>query len=170
MKNFGRFSITFLIAWMAALLFFAPISVVAENIPATSKIAFLRLQVDSTGFRLIDATVVDGSFKSPRDESINKEYSYELVGIDSTVLFKGAFENPLIKRYEYEDPEHPGQLLSKTVELSRTEITVRVPFSTNIQKLNIHRLADSANSSKTTPDYRLIMSISLSAIVTGKDK
>lgn len=170
MKSFYRFFKTYLIAWITAVFLFTPVSVNADDSPSASKIAFLRLLADSTGFRLVDATIVNGSLKSPRGESIRKEYSYELVGIDSTVLFKGTFENPLNNRYEYEDPEHPGQFLSKTVELTRTEITIRVPFSTDIQELNIKRMADFATRAKGIPDYRLITSISLRAIVTGEDK
>jgi len=170
LKHFCRDFETFSIVWILALLFLAPLSVDADDSPSSSKIAFLRLYIDSTGFRLVDASIVNGSLKSPRGESILKEYSYELVGIDSTVLFKGEFENPLIKRYEYENPDHPGQILVKVVEIPSSEITIRVPVKPAMYRLHIYRTERASARGNARPERKLITGILVESISHEADK
>ena len=148
----------------------APVSVEADESPASSKIAFLRLQIDSAGFRLVNATIVDGTLKSPRTELVPADYSYELVGIYSTVLFKGGFENPLIKRYEYEDPDHPGQINIKVVELPSAELIIRVPVNPAIHRLNIYRNERASARGNAQPERKLISAILVESIHHEADK
>ncbi len=156
--------------WALVLLVLAPLSTEAEKSQSSSKIAFLRLQADSSGFKLLEATIVDGSLKSPRGELLLEEYSYELVGIDSTILFQGSFENPLTGRFEYEDPDNPGQILAKIVELPDSELTIRVPVTTAMHRLNIYRIEQVSILGIVQPQKRAVISIPVGSIATGADK
>ncbi len=158
------------IALVLAVISFTPISGKEDDSPSATRIAFLRITVDSSGFRFVDAFIVDGTLKSRREESLQEEYYFELVGIDSTVLFKGEFENPLIKRYEYGDADHPGQILVKVVELPSAEIIIRVPVKPAMYRLNIYRNVPASARGNVQPERKLITGILVESIFHEADK
>ena len=118
----GAISLLFLIvAWVT------PSTLRAEENTNSDEIIFLHMQVDSSGVTLLDSRTVAGNLKIPRAQRVYRAVYFEAADKDGKVVYQGSFDDPLVKRLEYEDPDNPGKLKSITVFLDKAELTVRVP-------------------------------------------
>ncbi|MGH8016406.1 MAG: hypothetical protein ACREBV_09460, partial [Candidatus Zixiibacteriota bacterium] len=106
--------------------------------------------------------------KIPRNPSSRSEYEFELTDTANSVIFRGSFEDPLIKRYEFEDPENAGKILTKTVELQSAELTIRIPITENSNLLNFYRKTTARGNNR--PEKTLISSFRTSEIRNKSDK
>ncbi|MEW6049745.1 MAG: hypothetical protein AB1644_01600 [Candidatus Zixiibacteriota bacterium] len=125
----------------------------ADN--AATRVAFLQIHVDSSGVRLESAKVVKGAFKQPRGESNRSGILYEVVLDDGSVLTSGIVADPLIKRFEYEDPDQPSRLRSKVVALDEAVFTVRIPYNDAVDQVVFSRVALSTDVSRKQVVRRL---------------
>jgi hypothetical protein len=125
--------------------------------------------VDSTGFELLDVSLTDGLLKSPRNSTPNSDYTFELVDTANVVTYRGGFDNPLINRFEYEDSENPGQILTKVVELKSTELTFRIPIRNDALSLTIYKL-DISSVRAGQPVRILVTEISQDTILDKANK
>jgi hypothetical protein len=125
--------------------------------------------VDSTGFELLDVSLTDGLLKSPRNSTPNSAYTFELVDTANVVIYSGGFDNPLINRFEYEDSENPGQILTKVVELKSTELTFRIPIRNDAKSLTIYML-DISSVRAGQPVRILVTEISQDTILDKANK
>ena len=111
----------------------------ADDEIADSDIAFLQFRTDGEKISLVDSRVVPGSLKRARLPELNREITYEVGAKTSGIVFEGSLANPLVKRLEYEDPDNPGQLKSKTIELTEAEFTLRIPYREEIDHITFYR-------------------------------
>jgi hypothetical protein len=96
----------------------------ASPAPAGEHILFLHLRRGPEGVTLLDKTIRAGHLKAL---PANGAFQFEVVNGDGAVLQSGAMRDPAVKRLEYEDPEHPGQLLAREVNADSAEFTIRIP-------------------------------------------
>ena len=110
--------------WFFLLLVVFGITAVSGQ-EAPSKIFFLHLKMESNRVSLVNASVAPGKLKP----ASARRPSLELVvaTADGQVLWTNTVANPSIRHLEYEDPDHPGEILSKEVQVTNIEFTVRVP-------------------------------------------
>ena len=141
------------VALFASALMLAGSAQAADQ--ATTRIAFLQLHIDSSGVRLEGATVVEGAIKQPRGESHRAGIFYEVVLKDRTVLTSDVVADPLIRRFEYEDPDQPGRLRSKIVELDEAVFTIRIPYQDAVAQVVISRVSQSPDASRKQVPRRL---------------
>ena len=81
---------------------------------------------------------------------------FEAADKDGKVVYQGSFDDPLVKRLEYEDPDNPGKLKSITVFLDKAELTVRVPGDMNIENVSFYRLSTGSDIAAKKEMGRLI--------------
>ena len=55
------------------------------------------------------------------------------------MLFQGRARDPLVERYEYEDPDEPGKIRVKEVRRESAEIVVRVPRKDEARVMRVYR-------------------------------
>ncbi|MCP4704878.1 MAG: hypothetical protein GY865_09735 [candidate division Zixibacteria bacterium] len=163
-KSNNRYRIRFL----ASVLFISLIFSVAKG--AENKIVFLHFLMDSNTISLISSTPVDGKLKKPRFNTTTKEVYFEVITADSKLLSSGNIYNPLIKRLEYENPNKPGELLNKTINLESAEFTIRVNYSELIDHINFYRTTYDEDPDSIKRSNKLISSVSLTSIVGGENE
>jgi hypothetical protein len=117
------------------LLGFCRISSVCAQ-ESSPKILFLRLKLESNQVSLISTSVTPGRMKGFSAE--RPALDVEVATSTGQVLWTNNLPHPSIRRLEYEDPEHPGHLISKEVELTNTEFSVRVPVFKEAYRVNFY--------------------------------
>jgi hypothetical protein len=103
---------------------------------SSPKIVFLHLKLESNQVSLVSASVSPGTLK--RFPERHPALDLEVATSAGQVLWTNNVADPSIRRLEYEDPDHPGQILNKQVQLTNTEFTVRVPAFPNAQQVNFY--------------------------------
>jgi hypothetical protein len=149
-------------SWLAALVVLAiilPASLAAADDNDGSEIIFLHLRIDAGGVSLVDARTVPGHLKTPRTDQPRGELVYELVAGESEVLYTAGINDPLTLKFDYEDPDQPGRLKSKVVQLNETEFTVRVPAVAGATSVNFYRVERTTGASTRSAARQLIGSI-----------
>ncbi len=114
-------------AFFLICLFLLSAFALAQN--DSGKIAFLTFKYDGDKMTLVNSRVVDGTFKAKTKEFKTGDLRYEIAGGDKTAVSQNFIDNPLVKKLEYEDPDNPGQLVSKIVTLPEAEFTIRIDYS-----------------------------------------
>jgi hypothetical protein len=149
---------------VAALLLLAGAAMMAFSTYAeetSSAITFLHLRLNADSISLVDARVVPGTLKIPRGGSPPGELIYEVVSDSSTVLYTHGMADPLVRKYEYEDPDHEGRLKSKVVRLDETEFTIRVPYDSQASRVDFYRIEQTGGTTAQPATRRLIGTIQL---------
>ena len=111
------------------------------------QILFLNLKITNDVVSLVESTAVPGHLKVPIAAEKQGELYLELISTNSVPIWTDVMPDPLVRRYEYEDPDHPGQLKVKEVKMDQAEFTVRVPGRKEAKQLNIYRLDQPAAKS-----------------------
>jgi hypothetical protein len=111
------------------------------------QILFLHLTLSNGVVHLVDSTAVPGHLKPAVTTEKQGDLYLELISTNSLPVWSDVVSDPLVHRYEYEGPDHPGQLKVKEVKLDQAEFTVRVPGRTEVRQLNIYRLDQPAAQS-----------------------
>lgn len=111
------------------------------------QILFLHLQITNGVVRLVESKVVPGHLKPAVTAEKPGDLYLELNSTNRLPVWNDVVPDPLIRRYEYEDPDHPGQLKVKEVKLDQAEFTARVPGRADASRLNIYRLEQPATRS-----------------------
>ena len=100
------------------------------------RILFLQLRIKDNVVSLLKASSRPGVLKrQPHKE----ELTLELLSPEGVSLWTAGVEDPGIQRFEYEDPDHPGELKTKVIETPDTEFTVRVPWKKGAKRLSVYR-------------------------------
>lgn len=131
----------------------------AEENTSPGEIVFLHLQIDSARVTLLDTRTVAGSLKIPRGDRVYRAVYFEAADKSGKVVYQGSIDDPLVKRLEYEDPDNPGKLKSKTVILDNAELTVRIPGNMNIESVSFYRLGAGSDIASKKEMGRLIGSV-----------
>jgi hypothetical protein len=119
-------------------------------------IVFLRMYIDRDSISLIESIVVPGAFKQPRAGSISRDMYYEVESKDGTVVTSGTVDDPLVRRVEYEDPDNPGTLKSKVIELSEADFVLRLNYSDDIEFVSFYKLTTNRNDSSEKPSQEFL--------------
>jgi hypothetical protein len=142
-----------------------PAGLAADN---QGRIAFIHCVIDSTGVVSSDISLAPGRVKEiPRTPEPNG-LMFELITSDGTIMESGYLDNPLIKKYEYEDPDNPGRLLSKIVHLEKAHFMLRVNVTDHLDHIAFYRLSGEYDSSRRLTKSKELGSIYLNK--TGEDR
>jgi hypothetical protein len=106
----------------------------AEDAP---QILFLTLKLEKDQVSLIRSATAPGTLKPSVTHPQGLEM--ELTSGAGQLLWRQSVTDPSIQRLEYEDPDHPGRIVMKVVQLTNVEFTVRVPALTNAQRLHFYQ-------------------------------
>lgn len=143
---------------------------VPQQLPAEVEcgVVFVRLHMTPEGISLVEYSCVSGQLKQPRESQNIKEITWEAMSSSDSVITKGSLDNPLIRRFEYEDPNNPGNLVSRTVELNEAYFVIRMPFSYDIKSLSFYRKEHKSGDPSDMSSSKLIsrMDIDLKAVST----
>ena len=123
---------------LLALALLAPSAAWSQEIkePARNGLVFLHLKVDTNGVALVSRTVRPGRYKGGPTRGA---LEYEIGDGAGRVLFQGRARDPLVERYEYEDPDEPGKIRVKEVRRESAEIVVRVPRKDEARVMRVYR-------------------------------
>jgi hypothetical protein len=117
------------------------------------KILFLHLKMKDNTITLEKSTIRSGIVKQKKGVEKKGEIYYELLSSSNSLLWNGEMEDPIVKRFEYEDPDNPGQLKLKVVHLNEAYFTLRVPFKKEINHITFYKRESSiykSNNSTST--------------------
>jgi hypothetical protein len=129
-------------AWMgAALLVFilASTSSLPAQTPSAAQIVFLKFKMKNDTLTLVQSAIRPGVLKQKRGSATRGEISYEVLSASGKLLWRGAMADPLLQRFEYEDPAMPSRIKIKSVKLSEAEFTLRVPFNPEAHHIDFYR-------------------------------
>jgi len=116
-----------------------------------SQIFFLHLKLQSNQVSLVSASVATGRVKvfSEQHAALNLEVATSA----GQLLWTNRVADPLLRHLEYEDPDHPGQIIDKVVQLTNAEFTVRVPVIRDAHHVNFYwsRRAPATNAAGANP-------------------
>ncbi|MEW5700776.1 MAG: hypothetical protein AB1792_00915 [Candidatus Zixiibacteriota bacterium] len=123
-------------------------------------IAFLTMLLAPDHVRLLDWTVVEGDLRPSRAKSAHGEWEYETTTASGEVIWKGNLSDPLRRRLEYEDPDHPGQIKAKFVTVDSARAVIRVPADSAASRIAVYRIERTTGADgKTVRVRRLIGSV-----------
>ena len=121
--------------WFLLFLAACPLAVNAQL--SSPKILFLHLKLESNQVSMVKASLAHGTLKrfSERPPSLDLEVATSV----GEVIWTNRVADPSIRRLEYEDPVHPGEVIGKEVHLTNVEFTVRVPVFPNADHVSFYR-------------------------------
>ena len=121
------------------------------------KFLFLHLQLKDGVITLIKSAAVPGVLKPQRRLDKPGAFQFDAESAAGVSLWSGAMNDPSIRRYEYADPDNPGAIKAKVVQLNQVEFTVRLPILKEAHHLSFYRMeaapanAFAAPGAKSTP-------------------
>ena len=136
------------------LLIFVLVGCFSANLelPAQSKepdkILFLHLRMKDGAITLTKTVTAPGVLKPRRGSDKKGPLEIELQNAEGAFLWSEAMSDPSVRRYEYEDPDNPGAIKFKVVQLSEVEFTVRVPSWPEGRRVSFYRVEPSAKPNR----------------------
>lgn len=124
-------------------LFLFPANSFSANEKSQSKILFLQFKIKNDRITLVKSTIKSGVAKQPASVADKNSLYYQLFSPSRASLGKGSMKDPLIQHFEYEDPDHPGQIKRKEIQLKETEFTLRIPYDPDLQEIEFFKLLPS---------------------------
>jgi len=135
----------------------------------TNQFLFLTLRLKSGVVTLEKALVVSGTLKPQRDST---EADLLLVTLEQGgggACWSLAIDDPSVQRQEYEDPQQPGALRSKRVQVDDIEFVVRAPLTVGARYIGVYRKekgTQAATPGASAPAHKLLARIELPGDVT----
>lgn len=131
---------------MVSLLWLVPVRAQAQE--ETNQFLLLRLRLKSGEVSLIEGRVVSGTLKPQRDAEDTEALVVSLEAGPGEGRWSIAIADPSRQRYEYEDPDRPGAIRSKTVQIDDVEFIVRAPLVPGVRQVAVHRKEQTAQQSR----------------------
>lgn len=103
-------------------------------------IAFLTLRVTIDTVTLTDWQSVPGKLKKLRHQRATSGLLYKATAAGGEVLWQGSVPDPLIQRFEYEDPDNPGVLKAKLVTRDSATVVIRLPANLAVESISFWKL------------------------------
>ena len=136
-----------------------------------NKILFLHLRMKDGAITLVKSASVSGTLKPQRRAENPGTIQFDVETAAGVSLWSGAMDDPSVRRYEYEDPEKPGAIKTKVVQLAEVEFVVRVPVLKGAHHFSLYRLeappakapAEPAVEQQAKPARSLLVRIALPA-------
>jgi hypothetical protein len=119
-------------------------------------IVFLRLHIDKDSISLIESIVVPGALKQPRAGSSYRDIYYEIESKTGSIIASGTVDDPLFRSVEYEDPDNPGTLKTKLIELSEADFVLRLNYKDDIEFVSFYRVTGSRRDSGDKSSQELL--------------
>lgn len=135
---------------------------------ALEKILFLHLKADVTGITMVDHILAEGHLKKSKLPTRSYGLAFQVIDRSEENQFAAIVENPLLKKYEYEDPDRPGELKMKLVYLDEAEFWIRIPLSENMDRVEFRLEDNRLSPTLARPDQRLTGSIDLTFLTEVK--
>ena len=88
------------------------------------KFFFLTFRLTNGVVTLVKSEVKPGTLKPQRDSTRAVALRFVLEKAEDEGLWSRRIDDPSVQRLEYEDPDHPGEIQSKTVQLDDVEFIV----------------------------------------------
>lgn len=135
----------------------------------TNQFLFLTLRLKGGAVTLEKASVVSGTLKPQQDSTDAEPLLVTLEQAEGEARWSLAIDDSSIQRYEYEDPQQPGALKSKLVQVDDVEFIVRAPLTPGVRHIAIYRKEKSiqpATAGESPPAKRLLARIELPKEVT----
>jgi hypothetical protein len=129
-------------------LFFYPSDAIFPQRKQDSKIIILHLRMKDNVITLVNAKVRPGFLKPQRTTGVQGEILYDVTDMSGTSLWQGVSDNPSHRRYEYEDPDNPGKILSKVVDQNDSRFTIRIPYNPEITTISFYLLNEFVETTK----------------------
>lgn len=123
--------------WLIAMVCFLTLE--TNLVHAQHKILFLQLRMQGDTIRLVGSNITPGVVKRARGSGPNAAIQYKVYSATGLLLWEGAMDDPSIRRYEFENPEKPGQLVAKLVKLQDVEFTLRIPLKEGVRYVQFYR-------------------------------
>jgi hypothetical protein len=112
---------------LLAVLLSYPSNPVFAQKAKSEGILFLRLTLKNDSIALRQTVVRPGTLKSNRASFEREGLAYDVVSPGGEVLWHGVIDDPLVRRYEYEDPAEPGKIKTTVISQRDAEFTIRIP-------------------------------------------
>ena len=103
------------------------------------KFFFLTFRLTNGVVTLVKSEVKPGTLKPQRDSTRAVALRFVLEKAEDEGLWSRRIDDPSVQRLEYEDPDHPGEIQSKTVQLDDVEFIVRAPYRKEVRHVAIYR-------------------------------
>ena len=145
------------------MLLLAAVTLMLVDAPAqeaTNRFLLLRLRLNGDSVTLINASVAAGTLKPQQDSDEPESLLIHLEDATGKLQWSTLIADPSIRRYEYEDPQEPGALRTKIVQLDDAEVIVRAPLLPDVRHLAVHR-KQTPQDRAAAPETRLLSRISL---------
>jgi len=124
-------------------LFFYPSDAVFPQRKHDSKIIFLQLRMKDDIITLVNMTIRPGYLKPQGTAGARGDILYDVTNMSGGSLWQGVSDNPSHRRLEYEDPDHPGKILSKVIDQNDVRFTIRIPYDPGIKTVSFYSLKES---------------------------
>ncbi len=113
---------------------------------AVPRMLFLHLKMETNQVSLLGASVAPGKARPAAGEA--SQLQVEIADAAGQLLWTNSVSDPTVRRLEYEDPEHPGSILHKDVQMTNVEFVVRAPALANARQVSFFssRSAAATNS------------------------
>jgi hypothetical protein len=135
---------------LAVVTLMSPGSLIADD--STNQFLFLTLRLKDGTVTLEKAQKVSGRLKSQLDSTDAEPLLISLEKTSGEESWSVTIADPSIERLEYEDPDQPGALKSKVVQLDDVEFVVRAPLIVGVRQLAVYRKENKAPSpGKSSP-------------------
>ncbi len=138
-------------AWRgAAFLAFilAATNALPAQTPSAAQIIFLKFKMKNDTLTLMQSAIRPGVLKQSRGSKTHSEISYEVLSSSGKLLWRGGTEDPLLQRFEYEEPANSGQIKIKYVKLNEAEFTLRMPFMPEARRIEFYRAKSPADQDR----------------------
>lgn len=110
----------------------------------SDKIVFMKFKMTSNGITFSGYQLAEGKYTAVSFST--GEINYEIINNYGSIINIGHINNPLLVRYEYEDPNNNGQLKSITIKKDYAVFFIRVPYNINISKINFYNYEQEKNT------------------------
>ncbi len=107
--------------------------------PEQDKFFFLTFRLKAGVVTLVKSQVMPGTLKPQRDSTRAVALRFVLEKAEDQPLWSRRVDDPSVQRLEYEDPDHPGEIRSKVVQLDDVEFIVRAPYRKEVRHVAIYR-------------------------------
>ena len=128
--------------------------------PAGDAFYLLTFRMTTGEVAMVRSQLVPGTLKS---QPAPRSPAPLLVALEDTnrrELATARLDDPSVRRYEYEDPDHPGAIQFKVVPVEDTEFMIRIPRPAGATHVAVYReatVAGTPGSEKAKPPERKLL-------------
>ena len=142
----------------------APCTVAAQP-KEENVIVFLHLRMKDGQVTLVKSSTAPGVLKTPSEQPA-RAIQFTIENAAGAAVWTSTMDDPAVRRLEYTDPDAPGVIKSRIVQLDDVEFTIRVPQRKDGVKLAFYRGAGSPFAKQGAAEKKLIGTITLSPAAT----